>query len=84
MDRQLSPLELGKEFEDVEMKSFKDHVAMRIADYLSSYRERYNEILNGDVSTGKLEVIARDGGFKAKQSASGTLERVYKLIGLRE
>ena len=78
-----SPSELSKEFQDMEMKSFKQHVAARITTYLSEYRERFKELLYSDISTDKLQKVAQQGSFQAIQSASVTLDKVYRTVGLR-
>ncbi|MCJ1248317.1 Tryptophan--tRNA ligase, mitochondrial [Trapelia coarctata] len=73
-----SPVELAQEHSPLSMRSFKEHVAQRIADGLAGFRERYTPLIDA----GRLEDVAMQGAKEARYNAGPTMLKVRDSLGI--
>ncbi|KAM5462925.1 Tryptophan--tRNA ligase, mitochondrial [Microsporum audouinii] len=86
-----TPSEIALEYESTSFKAFKQDLAAKLIEMLSSIRERYVEIMEEDAkvsSSGSsdkesyLGMVARKGAEEASANAEITMKQVRTAIGL--
>ncbi|KAL1999526.1 hypothetical protein VTN02DRAFT_4389 [Thermoascus thermophilus] len=72
--------ELALQYKSTSMRSFKEHVASKIAQHLEEIREKYFTLVQGNA--GYLDAVADHGARTARANADLTMKSVKAAVGL--
>lgn len=72
--------ELALQYESTSMRSFKEHVASKVAHHLKEIREKYFTLVQGNA--GYLDAVADLGARTARANADLTIKSVKAAVGL--
>lgn len=72
--------DIASEFHSAGLRSFKEHVANRIAYHLQEIRDRFITLM--DDKTGYLDSVAEEGAKAARANTQVTMQQIRDAMGL--